>query len=497
MIKEDIADYYIDLCNSFNKHLTRSQYRELDPKYSSNLIEKLWGSWTTFTQEMHLSNKYERQEIVKEFNENTDKIVISYVINGTAINNEFFETLKYYCKTNKAELGILWGRNAYKNDNFTEETYQALFPYLATKFEFKKDKTCLAQDFIIPYTQKNPLMNLDKLTTDINTIIVGSAKQYLRVLPYKQYNNERIACSTGTISILDHKLTVNGFIDGKYHTFGAILLEYNKEKGSYTVRNLVYKDNCLYDLNKKYTNNTVTTITVPGMVLGDLHLPDEDEDAIKKTKSLIKLLKPKDVMLHDVASWNSISHHELTKYYTRYKNKTEETLDLETELNEVVKRLTNLTKTFKDTTFNIVNSNHDNFIEKWLDTGEFIKDPVNARIGAKLFIDYLDNKSILEDYLPTNCRILPKNTSFSICGFELSEHGDAGICGAKGSINSFNKGFEKIIYGHTHSSELYEKAVVVGTLSKLIVRYNQGGLTKWTHTNAVIHENGTAQLVFI
>ena len=77
---------------------------------------------------------------------------------------------------------------------FSKDVFLRIDSYLATKFEFEKDKNCLVQDFLIPHTQKNPLLNLDKFSTNISTIIVGSTKQYLRILPYKQYNQYRIGC---------------------------------------------------------------------------------------------------------------------------------------------------------------------------------------------------------------------------------------------------------------------------------------------------------------
>ena len=42
--KGEILDYYYQLCLSAKKSLSRDQYRAVHPKFSSGLIEKLWGS---------------------------------------------------------------------------------------------------------------------------------------------------------------------------------------------------------------------------------------------------------------------------------------------------------------------------------------------------------------------------------------------------------------------------------------------------------------------
>ena len=52
------------------------------------------------------------------------------------------------------------------------------------------------------------ILNLDKLSTNLRTIVVGSNKQYLKVLPYKQYEIYRVACSTGTIANPEYKDTI-------------------------------------------------------------------------------------------------------------------------------------------------------------------------------------------------------------------------------------------------------------------------------------------------
>jgi len=498
MNRSAIIEYFNTLCGTCNKKLSRSEYRMLNPEYPSSLIEKLWGNWNNFMDEVNDTVIMTRTSLKKKFNKKADKIVISYVNDGTDINLDFFKTLKLYCKNNHAELGILWGKGIKKNVTFSRDTFDLLSEYLATEFTFEKDDKCIAKDFMLPLSQKNPLLNIDKLSTNINTVIVGSNKQYLKILPYKQYHDYRIACSTGGLSEIEYGDTISNCIDEKYHTFGAILLEWSKDKNRYIIRNLIFKNGCIHDLNKIYYNNKITTKkSLPGMVLGDLHLPDEDEKALSITEEFINKYKPEAVMLHDIASWNSVCHHNFGKCLTQVINMDEINTTLETELNDVLIRLRVFAKMCPDSNFYVVNSNHDNFIEKWLETGEFLKDKRNAKIGAKLFLDYSQGKNIFDGKLPENMKFLPKNKSFEICGFELSEHGDCGISGAGGSANAFNKTFENCIVGHTHSPEIREKTFYVGTLSKLIVNYNQKGMTTWVNANAVVHENGTAQLILI
>lgn len=496
MNKQEIIDYFKDACTQAHKKLSRIEFRALNGPYTSSLIENIWGSWTNFVKEAEFDVK--RHDILISMDKNAKKVVITSIADGAMLHEDAFECLKNYCCKNDASLVILWGRGLKKNETLTEETYNKLSKYLATGVLFELDDKCIARDLLVPMTQKNPLLNIDKLTTHLNTVILSNSKQYLKILPYKQYDDFRVACTTGTIGEIEYKDTVAGAIDRKFHTLGGILLEYSENKKRYIPRNLVYNEGCIYDQNKIYTAKTVkANKSVEAMVCGDLHLPEEDMQALIHTEEQINQLNPKCVMIHDVASWTSISHHDAHQYLTKLRNRETINSTLEMELTQVVARLSKLANSHKDTQFKIVSSNHDVFIDKWLNAGEFIKDTANAKIGAELFIEYSQGHNILDKYLMKNVEILPRNSSFRVKGYELAEHGDSGICGAKGNSQVFSKGFERIIIGHTHSPEINQSTVVVGTLSKLKLSYNQQGMTNWAHCNAIIHENSTFQLLFI
>ena len=53
--------------------------------------------------------------------------------------------------------------------------------------------------------------------------------------------------------------------------------------------------------------------------------------------------------------------------------------------------------------------------------------------------------------------ILPFNSSFNINGYELSEHGDGGISGSRGTPRQFSRGFEKVVIGIEKHKEFAAK----------------------------------------
>lgn len=496
MDKQEIIDYYNTLCQMMGKSLSRGEYRKLNPTYSSSLIEKVFGTWTDFANEANQTLELMRVEKTKRFDTDVDKVVISYVHDGSIIDFEALEILENYCKKNKAELGILWGKSVCKKAVFAPEVYDRLEKYLATKFEFVKDPGCIAQDFLIPFTQKNPLMRLDQISTRLSTIIAGSTKQYEQILPYKQYNKYRIGASTGTLSKIDYKMTSGGFIDIKYHTTGGLLLEWDNEEDRYVIRNLVIKNGKLYDLNKCYTKTSVENLkSVPAMTLGDLHFPEQDERSIEKTHNHISLLNPKIVVAGDWCSYNSINHHTKDQALTRVKNRTRQDWDLETELSCAAGELESLVNHHPKTQFHIIYSNHDKFLTSFLNDGLFVKDVDNAEIGCKLFLQMLHNKPILNmDTMPKNITFMTEFDELEVEGVDLSNHGHIGIAGSRGNPKTYTRICDKAITGHTHSPKIEGSVVVVGTNSKMKLTYTSN-ISNWAFGNAIVHENGTIQLL--
>ena len=68
--KNEIVKYYNSLCLDKGDCLTREKYRNMNPKYKSSLIEKIWGSWTNFIKESKSVTHESRNTLIKTFDKN-------------------------------------------------------------------------------------------------------------------------------------------------------------------------------------------------------------------------------------------------------------------------------------------------------------------------------------------------------------------------------------------------------------------------------------------
>lgn len=497
MTKEEIVLDYINVCNlvNYGDCVSRSVYRKYGT-FKTSLIEKIYGTWTNFVNEVNHNFVTGRGDKEIFHVTSNNKVVITSVYDGYDINEDCLNTLINYCNVNDAELYILWVKSN-NNKTLSLDVYNKLQAHLVTELNCFKQSNILIKDLNIPLSCKNPLSNLERLQNKYETIIVPSPKQYMKVLPYDSVNElvAKTAWSTGTISNITYKNTVSGTIDKLNHTFGALLLEYNTGYvPRYVVRNLIYKDDYIYDLNNRYSVNSFDSkLSVSSIVLGDLHFPEHSMLALKKSIELINKCDAESVILHDWCSFNSINHHEEYKYLTKVQYNAP---TLQDELEESGNLLKNeLINKCPNSTFYLVHSNHDDFIKKWLDNGDFIKDKYNAVLGCKMFINYVENKCPFFDYVNHDrLIILNDGDNFSLNGVTLSNHGHGGISGSRGNVKSYNKTYMKSVIGHTHSPQIYENTCVVGTNSKINLNYTSK-LSNWAIANAIVHKNGTIQLI--
>ena len=177
----------------------------------------------------------------------------------------------------------------------------------------------------------------------------------------------------------------------------------------------------------------------------------------------------------------------------------EQGLNLEAELLKTLQEITDYASVTKGKV-NIVASNHDEHLYRYLDEGRFIGDKGNDLISSKLYAAVLDGKNPLKEglklvgKLPSNVRFIERDKGYKLLGYELGHHGDEGANGGRGSPRSIENANSKSITGHGHSAFKIRDTYRVGTSTKLRIDYNKG-YSNWTQTNALLYDIGTVQLL--
>jgi len=365
----------------------------------------------------------------------------------------------------------------------------------------------------------------------VNSCVFGHPKVQMEMLPVLEGNKPKMMLTTGACTHPNYTDSKAGKKGEFHHTLGFVVVEIKDDDVFYVRQVTANEDGDFSDLyyrtefegeielvqtgtqttfdggleletpileNQWVGTSTVTKLKkIAGCVFGDIHYGHHDQQVLDKSIKLLKKLKPKHVILHDVFDGHSISHHERKDPFIQYQREMDGSNSLKSEVDSMIKGLKQFKK-FKNVV--IVRSNHDDFIDRWLKDVDWkrtttFKNSMEYMIyaGAILsgeakqgVVPYIINKEF------PKYKTLDRSSSYKVNSWEVGQHGDVGANGSRGSLLQMRKLNTKIIVGHYHSPGRKDGAMAVGTSTHLRVGYNMGP-SSWLQTHVIIHTDGKAQ----
>ena len=450
----------------------------------------------------------------REINKKTNILLVTSAQNKTGINNKFLDNLVIY-KNFLEEKGfsteIVVAPARYRNptsptesDNKKSEMWwtDEVIPYLHYG-KIKFGDTTIATDSRIRPTAKDPLVGYEVLAKDTNLVLPHS-KIHFRTLPRFKGGPLRTMSTTGYISNKNYSDSKAGETAHEHHAYGFVVIEKNKDGVCHIPRNVKVKsDGTFIDMIYSVENEKVTTIKdSEGFVWGDIHEAQLNKDIFLKTLDLYNVFKPKQTILHDVIDFESANPHEVKDMYIQ-KKKIREGRHL---ISNEVESSFELVQSIKDTgsKINISLSNHDVFLDRLINDGNWKKDLHNSETYLKYA--YIQQTEDIEKYgtiygyllhekFGEEVNYMNYGDSLRIEGYECALHADNGTNGARGNYKTFSRLNIKMIGGHSHSPVMHNGYTGVGVTCKLSQYYTRKGLSSWAHAHTVIHGNGKNQLL--
>ena len=432
--------------------------------------------------------------------------VITTAVNATKAHPGFIQALERYCAMRGAQLLVIplryhnpTNRDANRDDEWWDSR---LVPYLTSeRTTIGRDVTVLA-DIKTQPTAVNPIQKW-KTITGSNHAILGHPRIALQTVATHPGAPAKLVMSTGAVTTEQYSDTNAGASGRFHHTLGAVVVEVDGEHSH--IRHLCpTKDGAFIDLATKYTKTGVEPAQ-PAAVLtmGDIHAEMAEPAVTRATEELAAVVKPKVLVLHDVLNFGSASHH--TKYFEKFMRHVQGRTNVLKELEKTAKHVDHLA-TFAEKTV-MVNSNHHDHFQQWLEKAEHAHDMENALVFhetkaamLKAIHDgaYLDPFRYWMDKLmrePSRLQWLKPGESFTRRGVEFSWHGHKGPNGARGSTKGYATVGAKVTKGHSHGAEIIDGAHSVGTSSQMDLGYNIDAPSGWTWTHEILYANGKRSLI--
>jgi hypothetical protein len=474
---------------------------------SERTVRKWCSAKLNFKEKPDVESEQYETAKKRKFDKDKSRFIITWAQNNTDVHKGFFENIKAYAEHIDADIHVIAGR--YKNPTsvFTDKDVDFwvddVIPYLDANRHNVHKYLSIMSDIKIQPTATNPMSGLQGMS-GINSCVFGAPKVQMEMIPVLQGNKPKMMVTTGAVTKMNYTDSKSGKKGEFHHTYGFTIVEI-KDKESFYVRQVTADDKTgdFTDLFYKVSSGTVSKIeSISAIVWGDMHFGHHDQDVIDATHNMLKNIKPKHVVLHDVFDGNSISHHDMKNPFKQYAKEVHNQNSLQNEVSNMLDGLKPFESYDKVV---IVRSNHDDFLDRWLANEDWKKQPTPK--NSVLYMKY--STMLLEQYekTPENVKgvipevinqVYPKfitlgrNDSYKVNRWELGQHGDVGSNGSRGSLNQYRTLNTKIIVGHYHSPGRKDGAIAVGTSTKLRVGYNNGP-SSWLQSHVIIHEDGKAQ----
>jgi hypothetical protein len=490
----DLKEYNISsksLCFHFgNLENLRKEAKHKYPHLFAGCIE----------ESEYSSDEYQKN-ILKRISK-YNKFIITSAVNGHDLDIEAYKSLKTLAKSQKALLLII----PCEDRTIIKAKYKGWFfdPILKDEiFVFNEtpiNDNILISSIRVNVNQVDPHTGIGRLTHKQGSFIFGSPKQNLQFFPTSNKDFPRASMSTGVITKPKYQASNRRqYLSNKDHTVGAIFLQ-KDGKNLYHFTQLQSDSNGnIAHLGRLYTPKGSKPYAPEAFVMGDLHAGHHDETALKCWLDVIKETKVKKVFLHDIFDGTSVSHHTENDLVIRVLNAERGLDSLLSEL-KITAGILNKMIDRKLKLF-VVQSNHDDFLHRYIKRRGFMYDTKNYKIASELALDYLNGKdplvSGLKKYgkLKKGVTFFTKDDDYLISDIQLAAHGDLG---ANGKRNPSKAGIESAygdaVVGHSHTAGILRGVWQVGTTSLLKLEYNKGS-SSWTHTSCLVYPSGQRQLI--
>jgi hypothetical protein len=457
--------------------------------------------------ETHFTKSY--FDRLEENIKNYKRFIITTAVNNKKVRRDFLNSLNSYAKINNALVLVLPCQDVANRRSVFEWNLDPILHNCSVVFkDTYLNSNIFISDIKVSAKMLLPTTGLSRLAQGKGSMIVASPKQFLEYVPSSNNKLPIAVMTTGAITEEDYSSDLYmslrlAKLAEHDHTVGAIVVELqdNKifhfrqiqasESGSFTDLGTVYKPDGTCEVSEDVV-----------VVFGDSHVSIKEDAVHSVVKDIVTSFNVEDVVVQDIADNECISHHIQNKFVTRAMNSLEGIGSIEKEGTEIVEYINEVASWISGKVI-VLRSNHDAFLDRYLEDGRFVKDETNFYYcldickammeGDNPLRFMIEDKIGLANYV--SILWLDYDDDYKVYGSRIA-HGHLGANGSKGSAKNLEKCYGKAWLGHSHTPCIWRGVYQVGTLSKLKLKYNKG-VSSWVHTCGLAYKDGSRQLINI
>lgn len=440
------------------------------------------------------------------------RFIITTAVTGCKAFDEAVSSISAYCSLNDAHALVLVASDPAHNHFAPGARYGTIDKQLVENpnmsivvCDVSLNTNICISTVKLAAKQTDPSTSMGRIASTKGTFIFASPKQRLKAVPVSNRKYPHFTMTTGAITHPDYDSDNymsqrSAFLAEYDHVMGGLIVEIEDDDRYHFRQFQIDEDGSFIDLGIRYQPDGKTQRERPeAFVLGDWHSGFTDPLAKKAWLEVCGSLSVKRLVMHDMFDGRSINHHERQDVVSRAVSADRNMDSLADEVSGLVKDIDELSDIVDELV--IVKSNHDEFLDRYLRSGYYVKDPKNHRYSLDLAAATMDGHDPLQHAVntigvknPNKVNWLSRDEDFKIAGIQLGAHGDLGANGARGTIQSIERAYGHSVTGHAHTPEILRGAWQVGTSSLLKLSYNKGP-SSWMHASCLVYENGSRQMI--
>jgi hypothetical protein len=437
------------------------------------------------------------------------RFFITTAVTGCAIDDNFYASIRGFCKQQKALLLLLVASDPAHVQS--KNGFGSIDRKLANESVVFEDTDLNDNLFIstIKLSAKHidPTTGLDRIGQRAGSFIFASPKQRLNMVATSNLKLPHALMTTGAITTSNYHTDLylserTAYIADADHVMGGLIVEIQDDQVYHYRQVQARPDGSFVDIGTVYKPNGKSAVEAPeAIVLGDWHAGSTDISVRACTMDMFLKLKPKKVILHDAFDGASVNHHDDINKLNKAVRFMRGAPSLEEEIVNLAHDLEWILSEVKDIA--IVKSNHDEFLCKhYLQKAKYADDPQNHYYSLTLAQKMMEGhdplayavSSLLDPSSISHIRWLARDEDLTISGVQLGAHGDKGPNGSRGSLRNIEKAYGNSVTGHSHTPGILRGAWAVGTSSHLKLSYNEGP-SSWLQTHCLVYKDGSRQLI--
>jgi len=442
----------------------------------------------------------------------TGPFLITSVQNNTTLDYDFVEALETYADHLRGSLllsGFTYNKTGYQLDR-NNDVY---FDRKVSKYLIKKpvklfDNLVFAAELDIIPTATRPTNGHVGYHGD-HSLIMGHSKIEMQSLATPQGDNPKFIYTTGCCSLKNYRQQRAGQRAESSHAIAALIVERCAEAATgWQVRQLHWINGSFIDLDLEiFPDQICGAAPATAITFGDIHAEKIDQRALINAIKLSLKCEARNIFLHDLLDFESRNSHAREDHMFIAGMGDRAVKD---DLDQVAVILDQIADTGADQIF-VVRSNHDEQLDRWVHDPKynFMQDAINARL-------YLDLQSRMYGYVeagqkipdlfkialdscgieyPYNVEFLTRKSVVKLQGVMLSDHGDCGTNGSRGTPAQMAKTYTKSSTGHTHTAGIISGNYCSGVTGSLQMGYNERGASSWSHSHTIQYANGSRAII--